>query len=406
MACVPPTYGDPFLSGILNYIDCQTIAIAGSGYQGLADTAGLAAPLLLAMLTLYVAGIGLHMLAGQAPSMSDLTMAVLKVGVALTLATSWVAYRAVVNDPVLKGPSEVTSSIGRSSGLPATDGSLVDQLQSADDAIVRLTDLGAGRLDRALPTNPDASSAVTPSKAPLADDLAFGFARIAFLAGVIGTLGVVRLVSGVALALAPIFAGLLLFETTRGLFIGWVRLLLATAFGALLASLILAVELAVLLPWLNSVIVQREGYYATNAAPIELLALTVSFSIILFGAVSYGVRAAFFSAPISTISKIIDRQFDIVRDRSFPPETPKPSTSEPNTSADRVLQITNGLTATSPSNLAPIDLRTQHLSGRGDRHEALISAAGDKSAQLPLGQRYRSSASRVVTPSTLTRAAP
>jgi type IV secretion system protein VirB6 len=400
MACAPPVYGVPFLSGVLNYVDCQTQAIAGGGYQALASPAATAAPIILAALTLFVALLGLRMLAGQVPTVGDLTVAVLKVGIVLTLATSWIAYRQVVVDPVQRGPSEIGAAIGRSAGLAATDGSLVEQLQAADDALVRLTDLGAGRLDRTVSASADTAAASIPARAPLADDLAFGFARIAFLAGVIGTLGIVQLVGGVALGLAPIFAVLLLFEATRGIFIGWLRLLFGVAVGALLASLILAVELGVLLPWLQSAIALRETFYATPAAPIEVLALTLCFAIILFAAVSLAARFAMFSASVTAIVGTVERAADSELRPLQSANTVVVPERASDRGADRVAQIVTSLTTTA-DNRSEGGLFGQDGSAGLVRREGEPRTSSATPETVPLGQRYRSTGSRVVPPAQL-----
>jgi hypothetical protein len=89
----------------------------------------------------------------------------------------------------------------------------------------------------------------------------------------------------------PVFAGLLLFDTTRGMFLGWVRLLFGLSIAAFAVPMILAAELSLLEPWLAQTIEQRSRFIAAPSAPTELLALTGSFQLIVAGTILMIVRA-------------------------------------------------------------------------------------------------------------------
>jgi type IV secretion system protein VirB6 len=404
MACASPLYGDPFLSGILNNIDCQTQAIAGGGYQALSSSSTLTAPLLLALMTLFIAMIGLRMLSGYLPALSEIIVLTLKLGIALTLATSWVTYRTVVYSPVLKGPSEVAGIVGQPASL-AGNGDLVDRLQAADDAIVRLTELGAGRLDRAPAPRSEGMSSTVPARAPIADDLALGLARIFYLVGVIGSLGIVRLTSGILLAIAPLIAGTLLFEATRGLFVGWLRMLVASALGAMILSLVLAVELDLLAPWLASAIAQRETAFATVAAPIELLAMTLGFAIVLLATIGISVRLAFFATP-RWIQMITDSRWLSPRQNDLAHDTPQQRFAPQSSSPDRIAQIVHALAPPSASparTLRPTDLRSKDSRFVPDMNEATTVRS---EARVATPARDLGTASRIVPPSVRGKRAP
>ena len=292
MACTAPGFGDPFLSGMLGYIDCQTLGIGGAGYQALAAPDSVASSIFAAFLVMFIAMIGLRLLAGQTFGTDDLFSATIRVGIALAFAGSWLAYKTVVFDPILRGPAELASGIGAPAGLPGSGTDFVARLQGVDDMIVSFTNAGTGRLDRALPAQSNGGPA-TPVRAPISDDIAFALSRLAFLVGALGTLGFARLVSGLLLAIAPLFAGLLLFRGTSGVFFGWLRMLVAMALTGYLLSVILMIELAVAGPWLAGALSLRASYYATPSAPVELLALTLTFALILLLVVGVGTRIAF-----------------------------------------------------------------------------------------------------------------
>ena len=291
--CQAPPNGAGFLSGALNFIDCQAQTIGEAGYQAFAQPGSAVSLALTALLTIFVALFGLRLLFGRAPDFGEIMIAAIKVGIVLMLATSWAGYRVTVYDLVLKGPAELAATVGGSSNLPGSDGGLTQRLQGVDDAVLLLIDSGTGRTDPASTRQAEDPTAPPLTRAPIADDLAFGLGRVLYLTTAIGALGLVRLAAGLLLALAPVFAGFLLFETTRSLFAGWVRMLAALLLAAFGVSMILAVALAALEPWLAQVLALRTARLITPAAPIELLVIALAFAVIAFGVIAVAFRLAF-----------------------------------------------------------------------------------------------------------------
>ena len=103
----------------------------------------------------------------------------------------------------------------------------------------------------------------------------------------------IRLAAGLLLALAPLAAGLLLFEASRGLFAGWLRGLVLTMLGSLGVTIVLAAELAVLEPWLADALRIRAQRYAAPSVPTELLAMTLAFAATSLGMLFVLARVAF-----------------------------------------------------------------------------------------------------------------
>ncbi|KAK0331961.1 hypothetical protein LTR94_026819, partial [Friedmanniomyces endolithicus] len=216
---------------------------------------------------------------------------IVKIGIVLTLAGSWPAYKTVIYDVVVDGPEQFIRVISGAAALPGSTGdkALIARLQATDRAIIRLTDLGTGREPSA--TLPSSSGG--QERYPIADDPAFGWARIAFLTSVIATFAAIRLTAGVLLALAPVFAGLLLFEVGRGLAVGWARGLVFTVIASVISAIILGVELAILEPWLTRIIQLRQGSGLAASAPVELLILSLGFAFALAGALAVAMRLSF-----------------------------------------------------------------------------------------------------------------
>lgn len=292
--CPALSTGDAFLSALLRHIDCQGQTIGAAGYQALADPASPLALALTALLTIFVALFGLRMMLGEAPTLRDGVMAVAKIGVVLVIATSWPAYRTVAYDLIVEGPAQLSAILGGSADLPGAEGDLIGRLQAADVSISRLINRGTGRNDVTALSPPGGNApGEPPERTPIADDPAFGTARVIFLASTVAAFVVVRLTAGILLALAPLFAGLMLFGMTRGLVAGWARALVFTLLASIAATLLLGVELALLEPWLAQLLSLREDRIVTAAAPVELLILCLGFALALAGSFAVILRVAF-----------------------------------------------------------------------------------------------------------------
>lgn len=278
MACPAIITGDSFLLRVLAHIDCQAQVIGSYGYLALGQPGSTASVLMTSLLTLFIALFGIRLLFGPSPGARDLVFNVLKIGIVLTLAFSWPAFRTVIYDVTLKGPAEIATVIAGASGNERQGEALAQRLQRADNAIVRLTEVGAGRnlgalIDKDKPGGTFEGSAIN-------DDTAFGSARLLFLAGTIGALALLRIAAGLLLALTPLVAGLWFFPWSRGIVSGWIKGLSLTMTGSIGTAIVLSVELALIEPWLADALKVRSLGYAIPAAPTELFAIMLAFAIV------------------------------------------------------------------------------------------------------------------------------
>ncbi len=269
MVCPAVQTGNRFLETALAHVDCQAQAIGSYGYGALSDPGSTTSYVLTALLTIFVALFGFRLLFGPRVSGQDFVGDVLRVAIVLTLATSWPAWRVLGYDLLIAGPGEIANSISQAAQLPGTNGHLSSRLQNMDDALAILYERGIGR--RGVATG---------------DWFQLGFGRIAFLVGTLGPLALIRLMTGILLAIAPLVAGLMLFDATRSIFVGWAKSLAAAFFAMVFVSIILAAELALIEPWMNSVLQTRVANDSALAAPAELLVITLAFALISFGAVA------------------------------------------------------------------------------------------------------------------------
>lgn len=290
MACPAIITGDAFVTRVLTHIDCQAQLLGSYGYQALGQPGSPASTLMTGLLTLFVALWGIRLLLGPGPNARDVVIDVLKVGIVLTLAFSWPAFRTLIHDVVMTGPAELAASMS-TPGLASSAAGFVERLQAVDDGLVSLTELGTGR--RSGEFLDGSAVGGTFDGTALEDRSALGWARLVFLSGLIGSLVLLRVLAGLLLALAPLAAGMLLFEATRGLFAGWLRGLLMMLLGSVAITFVLAIELAMLEPLIADGLNVRQLGYATPSLPMELFALVLAFAVVKFAIVAILGKVAF-----------------------------------------------------------------------------------------------------------------
>lgn len=271
---------ESFAPSALRFLDCQAQIIGAQGYGALATPGSTASVLLTGMITLLIAFLGYRMLLGHTPTIREGVLTFVKIGLVLVLATSWPAYQILVYDIILRAPAEFAASIGGAASLPGSGGGLVQRIDGVDQALTILAIEGVGPAPLGANGQPIMPS-VPPAPFIGFDNFALGFARVIFLVSTIASFAVVRIVAGLLLALAPLFAAFLLFDGTRGLFAGWLKALLSTALGSLAIAITLGVALAFLEPWLAGLLARRGGGLDIIGAPAQLLAATTIFAIAL-----------------------------------------------------------------------------------------------------------------------------
>ena len=293
MDCSAISTGTQFLSGLMNHIDCQSRNIGSYGYGALADPRSAAFAVTTGLLAIFVALHGIRLMFDGQDYSRRLVHDVVKIGIVLTLATSWPAWRMIGFDLVMNGPTELAQAIGLASGTTSNDQDSRSQVQALDDAMVVMTAYGTGRLSGGgIPQGTEVGDSFRGIA--LADQSAFGWGRSAFLIGTIVPFGIARLGAGLLLALAPLIAGLYLFGATAGIFIGWTRGLAFCALASLAQYLIQAVEIDLLTPWVLNVVAVRQGGILTPSAPTELLVITSSFTMISLGSMLVFAKTAFY----------------------------------------------------------------------------------------------------------------
>ena len=403
-ACPSLAPDSAFVSGVLGYVDCEAQALGLGGWQGMTGAGTANALILSGMMTIFVALIGYRLLLGETPTLREGVVAIVKVGIVLALATSWSAFRTLAYDVAMHGPAELAAQIGGPSGLPGAGGGLISRLQGIDNLLIELNTLGTGKpIDADVVAGP--TQVLTPQQQqqqiqqlqqrakrpkwdPANDAKPLAQARTYYLTGVVAAFASVRIITGLLLALGPLFVLFLLFDGTRGLFEGWVRGLVGAALGALSTAIVLGVELALLEPWLAVVLAERRVDNPTPAVPVELMVITLAFGLTLvatLGAAAWVARG--FRMPMSwrvlpaRIAEIVTPQV---------PRLAAPGATEQLANADqrsRAIAVSDAVAATQRREAgSPAAMLAQ-----GGRQIAVQSSSRDviAAAPIPYGQSFR-----------------
>lgn len=389
MNCTAPPTGSGFLASTLANLDCQAKTIGEAGYLALSNSGSPLSLALTGLLSIFVAVIGIRYLTAKPLGVDEWIAAALKIGFVLALAASWPAYRTVVYDVVLKAPAEISGSIGRASALPGSDGGLMARLQGVDNGITALVLAGSGRLDISSRTP---AGSIAP---PLADDTAFGLGKTLFTSSIIASFAVLRLGGGIFLALAPLFAGLLLFEASRFLFFGWLRSLIAIALGSLGLAIVLGVQLAIIEPWLSQVLAMRAAKITALSAPFELLTLTLSFAVAMLCIFALAVRIAFASAAVTKVQAMLEQAAHSLRNHTQTDRLIPALANDNLTERSRAQEIAQSLRQTMPPNSQSES--TVNGVGSGASRAAFVNdpRRQDNNSNVPLGRIYPAPSRRV-----------
>lgn len=387
--CPSVPAGAGFIGSVTGYIDCQAQMLGSGAWAALAAPGSTLSVVLTGFFTITIALIGYNLLLGRSFTVRDGTLAFLKIGAVFALATSWPAYRTLVYDVVTDGPYQLVSEIGPQAGVAGSDGTLTQRLDLADQALAELAILGPGNP----PPNVDAQVAPPPFGG--FDSFALGGSRILFELTAIAGIGLVRIITGLMLGLGPFFIAFLMFESTRSLFEGWVRVLAGAALAGVGVSVALGLELALVEPWLSDVLARRMAGEALPTMPTELFVMASVFSLIVSAALYACVHLAraFRLAPLLRTIPVIAGDRVPAGANSAPVLT---SLEENDTERSRATAVASLLVAL--DRRERIDAPLQAGGGRAasSRTQVLSSSNDTLGAPVPVGRSFaRRSASRL-----------
>ena len=388
-ACVAVPQGAGFVSSMTAYIDCQAQILGSGAWTALAAPGSTLAVVLTGFLTIFIALTGYNLLLGTSMTVRDGTLAFVKIGAVFALATSWPAYRTLVYDLVTDGPAQLVGEIGPQAGVVGSDGTLLQRLDLTDHALAQLAILGPG--------NAPATAQVPPPPFGGFDAFALGGSRILFLLTAIAGLATVRVLTGLMLALGPFFIAFLMFDSTRSLFEGWVRVLAGAALATIGVSIALGLELALMEPWLSGILARRMAGEALPTVSIELFVVVTLFTIIVVAAL-YGCARVARGFRLPWLPRIVpaaaqDRRMaapvPVANDRTAPGSTA--------VERSRAAAVANVLVAMNRRETAP-PISEARMLFEGSRPSAEKRDGERGRATVPVGRTFTRRATSRVSP--------
>jgi type IV secretion system protein VirB6 len=256
-------------AGLLEVVDCNVRTLVHDGFRSMAGPDTWFGAVLTAMLTIYIALIGYQLILGRGGlRVTDLPVSVIKTGVIVAFMTSWAAYQSVVYGLLFDGPGQVVASL--LSALPAqTAGVSGDVIGSVEQVFDRLSAAASQYGAMASP------SANLLQGGPMLGAGLLWLSAIVILMLTIGLLLAAKIVLAFLLALGPLFIGFMLFDATRGIFEGWFRASISFALVPIAVTVLGAVMLIVLEPYVAEVYdnAQRRLF---DMSPVILISLIIS----------------------------------------------------------------------------------------------------------------------------------
>jgi len=220
------------IAAALGAVDCVASQVTAQAFGRLFAPGGALGPVLVTLLTLYVAFFAISLIIGRSNlSIRSLIPRMITVGLVLTFATSWFAYQSVVWNLAIGAPDWLATRLTSSEGSA--------------------TVVFAQKLDVVFQAVQQASADQTDFNAFSPPGMMWMGATMLLL-GTVGVLVTARIALALLVALGPIFVVLALFNGTRGLFTGWLKGVVMLALTPLLAVLGGGVMLELAVPVLAS----------------------------------------------------------------------------------------------------------------------------------------------------------
>jgi type IV secretion system protein VirB6 len=299
MAICPAPVDQGLVTSVVETVDCHIRALVHDSYRDLVGPDTWFAAAFTGLLTIYIALLGYQLLFGRGGlRVTELPFTVIKIGLILAFLTSWAAYQTVVFRGLFDGPAQLTATLlgplarsGGPEGQSAFNGDLYLGLEAA---FTRLSEAAALYGAQASP------AANILQGGPMLGSGLLWLSAIMLLLTTLGVLVAAKIVLAFLLAVGPVFIGLFLFEATRGLFDGWLRMTLTFALTPLAVHVFGAVLLLVLQPFLDILDDNAARSIFDMGAVITIgLVITVFGLVMLFGLrATAGIASGFAGRPL------------------------------------------------------------------------------------------------------------
>ncbi|MBD3728989.1 MAG: type IV secretion system protein [Sphingomonadales bacterium] len=229
------------IANSLRAVDCVANEMSGQAFGRIFAPGGAMVPVLVTLLTLFVAGYAVLLLMGRTNlGIRALMPRMFTLGLVLTFATSWAAYQGVVWNLAIGAPDWLASL------LTGTQGSATITFADKLDVVFMAIQQASEAQQAGNAGGPEISAFSPPGLMWLGTML--------LLLGTVGVLVTARIALAVLVGLGPIFVVMALFNGTRGLFTGWVKGVTMMALTPLFAVLGGGLMLELTVPVLSALV--------------------------------------------------------------------------------------------------------------------------------------------------------
>ncbi|MEZ5955696.1 MAG: type IV secretion system protein [Hyphomonadaceae bacterium] len=267
MAC-PISSG--IVRGLIDTVDCNVRTLVQDSFREMVGPGTTFAAALTGLLTIYIALIGYQLLLGRGGlRLTMLPATALKIGLIMAFLTSWAAYQTVIFSFLFDGPRELIGALLSPMGFGR------DAYDGVESAYMTLSS-GAGVYGGQ--ANPNANIL---QGGPMLGSGILWLSALGLLLTTVGVILAAKIVLAFLLAVGPVFIALFLFDSTRGLFIGWVRATLAFAITPAAANVFSAAMIVMMSPFLTT-LAENSASEVFDMGPIVTIALIITvFAIVM-----------------------------------------------------------------------------------------------------------------------------
>lgn len=203
------------VTAALTAVDCIAGQVSEQAFSRLFGADGQMAPVLVILLTLYVAFLGFSLALGRSNlSVRALVPRIMTIGLVVTFATSFAAFSAVFYNVFVFTPDWLAGVLTDSEGSAT-----VTFAQKLDVVFIAVQEASTGQTDINMFSPPGM----------------MWLGALLLLLGTVGLLVTARIGLALLLAVGPIFVVMALFNQTRGLFTGWLKGMLMLSLTPLFA---------------------------------------------------------------------------------------------------------------------------------------------------------------------------
>lgn len=203
------------VTAALTAVDCIAGQVSEQAFSRLFGAEGQMAPVLVILLTLYVAFLGFSLALGRSNlSVRTLVPRIMTIGLVVTFATSFAAFSAVFYNVFVFTPDWLAGILTDSQGSAT-----VTFAQKLDVVFIAVQEASTGQTDINMFSPPGM----------------MWLGALLLLLGTVGLLVTARIGLALLLAVGPIFVVMALFHQTRGLFTGWLKGMLMLSLTPLFA---------------------------------------------------------------------------------------------------------------------------------------------------------------------------